>query len=77
MILESVRLSLLLFAVTARRLLSISTYSTSEQLRKLRHIISLHSVDDKGPLFQLRIWMVNMGFLEVVWENDVLWWARL
>jgi hypothetical protein len=76
-ILESVRLSLLLFAATVRRFLSISTYSTAEQLRKLRHIISMHEVDENGPLFRLRIWMVSMGFFEAVQESDVLWWARL
>jgi hypothetical protein len=76
-ILESVRLSLLLFAAPVRRFLSISTYSTAEQLRKLRHIVSIHNVEAGSPLFQLRVWMVSMGFSEAEQESDVLWWAKL
>ena len=74
---ESVRLSLLLFAAPVRRFLSISTYSTAEPSRKLRHIVSMHNVEAGGPLFQLRVWMVSMGLLEAVQESDVLWWAKL
>ena len=78
-ILESVHLSLLLFAAPVRRFLSISTYSTAEQLKKLRHIIVLNGVSgvESSPLWQLRVWMVSMGFLEAAKEEDVLWWAGL
>lgn len=50
MVLESVRLSLLLFAAPVRRFLSISTYSTAEQLKKLRHIMLLNGGCDRGAV---------------------------
>ena len=71
------RLSLLFFAAPVRRFLSISTCSTVEQLKKLRHIIFLNGVATGGPLWQLRVWMVSTGFLEAVKEEDVFWWAGL
>ena len=48
-------------------------------MKKLRHIIVLNGVSgvESGPLWQLRVWMVSMGFLEAVREEDVLWWAGL
>lgn len=73
---EACRLALLLFLAPVRRLLAVTTFTTAVQLKKLAALMFEQDIEWKG-LHVLKHWIIIMGILEAIDENDFRRWLLL
>jgi hypothetical protein len=73
---EATRLALLLFLAPIRRLLAVSTFSTTAQLEKLTVLMFIKDIRWAG-LQELRLWVITMGILEATSNSDLKCWVSL
>jgi hypothetical protein len=74
---EIIRLSLLIFMISMARVVAPRSSTTTEQMRKLKLILSKCTVD-WGDLQPLRAWIICIGYLEADFAGvDVQWWRDM